>query len=99
MARGDGGRIWDVDGHEYVNFVGEYPAATHQQRKKLLTSKIHYVSIQDMYARNVSNTSVTLRIPGGQSARVLNVDYRELSPLILLAIILLLAIGRGAGTG
>ncbi len=26
IARGEGARIWDVDGHEYVDFLGEYTA-------------------------------------------------------------------------
>lgn len=26
MARGDGFRLWDVDGHEYVDFLGEFTA-------------------------------------------------------------------------
>ena len=49
-----------------------------------------------MYTRNVSVTLVAHRVFGGLTARELNVDYRG---LILLSLILLLIIGRGAGTG
>ena len=71
----------------------------HQQRKKLLTSKMRYVFIQCMHARNVSVTKVAHRILGGLTARKLNVDNRGLSLLILISLIVLLIIGRGAGTG
>jgi len=69
------------------------------QRKKLLTSKIRYVSIRSMYARNVNVIKVSHRIAGSLAARKLNVDKRGLSVLILISIIVLLILGRGAGTG
>jgi len=69
------------------------------QSKKLLTSKFRYVSIWRMHARNVSVTKVAHRVFGGLSARKLNVENRGLSLLILVSIIVLLIIGRGAGTG
>ena len=52
-----------------------------------------------MYTRNVSVTPVAHRVFGGLTARKLNVDYRGLSLLILVSLIVLLSIGRGAGTG
>jgi hypothetical protein len=69
------------------------------RRKKLLTSKIRYVFIQCMRARKLSMTKVTHRVLGGLPARKLNVENRDLSLLILVSIIVLLIIGRGAGTG
>src|SRR5690349_7012298 len=26
IARGEGARLWDVDGHEYIDFLGEFTA-------------------------------------------------------------------------
>ena len=26
MARGEGARLWDIDGHEYVDFLSEFTA-------------------------------------------------------------------------
>ncbi len=52
-----------------------------------------------MHARNVSVTKVAHRVLGGLPARKLNVDNRGLSLLILVSIIVLLIIGRGAGIG
>ena len=68
-------------------------------RKKLLTSKIRYVFIRSMHARNASVTNVTRRVSGDLFARSLNVDNRGLSLLILISLIVLLIIERGAGTG
>jgi hypothetical protein len=68
-------------------------------RKKLLTSKFRYVFIRSMHTRNVSVTNDTHRVPGDLFARKLNVDNRGLSLLILVSIIVLLIIGRGAGLG
>ena len=52
-----------------------------------------------MYARNVNVIKVSHRIAGSLAARKLNVDKRGLSVLILISIIVLLILGRGAGTG
>lgn len=52
-----------------------------------------------MHARNVSVTKVAHRVLGGLSAHKLNVENRGLSLLILVSLIVLLLIGRGAGTG
>ena len=52
-----------------------------------------------MHARNVSVTRVAHRVFGSLTARKLNVDYRGLNLLILASLIVLLIIGRGAGTG
>ena len=52
-----------------------------------------------MHARNVSVMKVAHRVLGGLTERTLNVDYRGLSLLILVSLIALLIIGRGAGTG
>ena len=52
-----------------------------------------------MHARNASVTNVTHRVPGDLFARKLNVDNRGLSLLILVSLIVLLIIGRGAGLG
>ena len=68
-------------------------------KKKLLTSKFRYVFIRCMHARNVSVTKVAHRVLGDLSARKLNVDNRSLSLLILVSLIVLLIIGRGAGLG
>ena len=65
----------------------------------MLTSKIRYVFIRSMRARNVSVTKVAYRVLGGLSAHRLNVENRGLSLLILVSLIVLLLIGRGAGTG
>jgi hypothetical protein len=64
-----------------------------------LTSKIRYVFIRNMHARYVSMTKDTHRVLGDLSARKLNVGNRGLSLLILVSIIVLLIIERGAGTG
>jgi hypothetical protein len=63
-------------------------------RKKLLTSKIRYVFIQCMHARNANVTKVAFRVFGGLAARRLDPSF-----LILASLIVLLIIGRGAGTG
>ena len=52
-----------------------------------------------MHVQNVSVAKVAHRVLGGLTARKLNVDYRGLSFLILVSLIALLSIGRGAGTG
>ena len=52
-----------------------------------------------MHARNVSVTKAAHRVPGDLFVRKLNVDNRSLSLLILISLIVLLIIGRGAGTG
>jgi hypothetical protein len=65
----------------------------------LLTSKIRYVFIHGMHVRNVSVIKVAHRVTGGLSAHKLNVENRGLRLLILVSLIVLLIIGRGAGTG
>ena len=52
-----------------------------------------------MHARNINVTIVAHRVLGGLSVRKLNVEYRGLSLLILVSLIALLLIARGAGTG
>ena len=52
-----------------------------------------------MHVRNVSLTKVAHRVLDGLSVRELNVDYRGLSLLILVSLIVLLIIARGAGSG
>jgi hypothetical protein len=69
------------------------------QNKKLLTSKIRYVPIWSMRARYKSLTKATRRVGVGLPVRVLNVDSRGFSLLILLSLLALLILGRGAGSG
>lgn len=60
---------------------------------------MRYVFILCMHARNINVTKVAHRVLGGLTAHKLNVDNRGLSLLILVSLIVLLIIGRGAGTG
>ncbi len=60
---------------------------------------MRYVFIQCMHARNINVTKVAYRVLGGLTARKLNVENRGLSLLILISLIVLLIIARGAGTG
>jgi hypothetical protein len=60
----------------------------------LLTKKICYVFILSMRVQTNSMVKAARRTAGGLSVRGLNISL-----LILLSIIVLLLIGRGAGTG
>ena len=50
-----------------------------------------------MHARNINVTKVAHRVLGGLVARKLNVDNRGLNLLILISLMVLLILGRGAG--
>src|SRR5258706_4304240 len=36
MVRGEGSRLWDLDGHEYVDFLSEFPAGLYGHSHKLI---------------------------------------------------------------
>jgi len=40
MARGEGGRLWDVDGHEYIDLLGEYTAGLYGHSNKIIRAAI-----------------------------------------------------------
>ena len=40
FVRGDGARLWDVDGHEYVDFLGEYTAGLYGHSHPVITEAI-----------------------------------------------------------
>jgi len=41
IERGDGARVWDIDGHEYVNFVGEFGAGLFGHSNPLIAEAIN----------------------------------------------------------
>ena len=40
IARGEGARLWDVDGHEYVDFLGEFTAGIFGHSNRLIRAAI-----------------------------------------------------------
>jgi glutamate-1-semialdehyde 2,1-aminomutase len=40
FARGEGARLWDADGHEYVDFVGEYTAGLYGHSNPVIAAAI-----------------------------------------------------------
>jgi hypothetical protein len=67
--------------------------------KKLLTSKIRYVSIQSMHAQYTSLTNTTHGVACGLSAQSLIMESRGPDFLIPVYLLALLIPGRGAGIG
>jgi glutamate-1-semialdehyde 2,1-aminomutase len=41
IARGEGARVWDIDGHDYVNFVGEFGAGLFGHSNPLIAEAIN----------------------------------------------------------
>jgi len=42
MVRGKDSRLWDADGHEYIDFLGEYTAALYGHSNATIRSAIHH---------------------------------------------------------
>ncbi len=43
FARGNGCRLWDVDGHEYIDFLGEYTAGLYGHSHPVIQETLHRV--------------------------------------------------------
>lgn len=41
MARGEGARLWDADGHEYLDFLGEFTAGLYGHSHPVIREAIH----------------------------------------------------------
>ncbi len=67
--------------------------------KKLLTSKIHYVSIKSMHARNTSLTNTAHGVADGLFAQSIIMESRGPGLLIPVVLLALLILGKGAGIG
>ncbi len=46
IARGEGARLWDVDGHEYVDLIGEYTAGVYGHSAPEIREAVHRAMVQ-----------------------------------------------------